>query len=85
MAQTTGLVQRLKLTNGLVLAWAYIGPTSSNTTLLIIKQPTPLSPDEVALRAAMAEALSAALSTRQQVVATHADNDVEITALQVNA
>ena len=47
MAQTTGFVQRLKLTNGLVLAWAYIGPASNNTTLLIIKQPTPLSPDEV--------------------------------------
>ena len=68
-----------------MLAWAYIGPTSSDTTLLIIKQPTPLSPDEVALRAAMAEALSAALATRQQVIATHADNDVDITALQVNA
>ena len=82
MAQTTGLVQRLKLTPGLVLAWAYIGPSATNTTLLIVMQRTN-DPVDIAARASMAEALSAALTSGKQVIATHKDNLAEIDVLEV--
>jgi hypothetical protein len=85
VAQTQGLVQRLKLTDTQILAWAYIGPTSSNTELLVILQPTGLGPEEAAFRGAMADALGTALASRQQVIAFHDDNGVEITALHIQA
>jgi hypothetical protein len=85
VAQTQGLVQRLKLTDTLILAWAYIGPTPSNTELLIVRSATGQPPDEAAFRGALAEALSAALASRQQVIASHDDNSAEITLLQVLA
>lgn len=82
MAQTQGQVQRLKLTSGLVLAWAYIGPSADNTTLLLVMQRTN-DPVDVAGRASMAEALSGALASRNEVIASHADNTAEITMVQV--
>lgn len=82
MAQTTGFVQRLKVTPGLVLAWAYIGPAADNTTLLVVMQRTD-EPTDVSGRASMAEALSGALTSGKQVIATHDDNSAEITVLQV--
>jgi len=85
MATTEGLVQRLKLTTGAVLAWAYIGPTSTSTTLLLVMQDSAGDPAEVAFRASMAEALSAALASRQEVVATHEDDSAAITQLQIVA
>jgi hypothetical protein len=85
VAQTQGLVQRLKLTDTQILAWAYIGPTPTNTELLIVISPAGQPPDEAAFRGALAEALSGALSSRQQVIASHGDNDAEITLLQVLA
>lgn len=85
MAQTQGVVQRLKLTDTLILAYAYIGPTPSNTELLIVRSATGQPPDEAAFRGALAEALSAALASRQEVIASHDDNSAEITLLQVLA
>ena len=85
MAETQGLVQRLKLTDTLILAFAYIGPTPTDTELLIVESGTGQPPDEAAFRGALAEALSAALSSRQQVIASHDDNDIRITLLQVLA
>lgn len=85
MAQTQGLVQRLKLTDTQILAYAYIGPTPTNTELLIVRSATGLPPDEAAFRGALAEALSGALASRQQVIASHDDNNIEIALLQVLA
>jgi hypothetical protein len=82
MAQTTGLVQRLKLTPGLVLAWAYIGPSPTDTTLLLVMQRND-DPIDVAAHASMAEALSGALASGKEVIATHEANLAEITVLQV--
>jgi hypothetical protein len=85
VAQTQGLVQRLKLTDTLILAWAYIGPTPTDTELLIVRSATGQPPDTAAFRGALAEALSSALASRQQVIATHDNNNIEITLLQVLA
>ncbi len=83
--QTQGLVHRLKLTDTLILAWTYIGPTANTSELLVILSPTGQPPEEAAFRGAMAEALSTALATRQSVIAFHDDNGVEITMLQLEA
>jgi len=85
VAETQGLVQRLKLTDTQILAFAYIGPSPTDTELLIIESAVGEPPDEAAFRGALAEALSAALSSRQQVIASHDDNDIRITLLQVLA
>lgn len=82
MAETTGFVQRLKLTPGLVLAWAYIGPSATDTTLLLVMQRDD-DPINVAAQATMAEALSGALASGKEVIATHEANLAEITVLQV--
>jgi hypothetical protein len=82
MAETTGFVQRLKLTPGLVLAWAYIGPSPTDTTLLLVMQRDD-DPIDVAAHASMAEALSGALASGKEVIATHEANLAEITVLQV--
>ncbi len=85
MAQTTGLVQRLKLTSPSVLAWAYVGPTPTNTELLIIMAPAGISAEDAAYRASMADALAAALVGQKQVRVTHGANSAEITAVQIPA
>jgi hypothetical protein len=85
VAETQGLVQRLKLTDTQILAFAYIGPSPTNTELLIVESGAGQPPDEAAFRGALAEALSAALSSRQQVIASHDVNDIRITLLQVLA
>jgi hypothetical protein len=82
MAETRGVVQRLKLTSGSILAWAYIGPSPTNTRLLLVEQAA-TDPAAIAFRASMAEALSGALLSRREVIATHGDNDAVITMLQV--
>ena len=84
MAQTQGLVQRLKLTTGSILAWAYIGPAANSTTLLIVTQES-VDPADIAAQASMAEALSGALVSGKQVIATHDTNSSEITVLEVLA
>jgi hypothetical protein len=82
MAETRGVVQRLKLTSGSILAWVYIGPSPTNTKLLLVKQDA-ADPAGTAFRTSMAEALSGALVSRREVIATHADNDAAITMLQI--
>jgi hypothetical protein len=82
MPDTQGFVQRLKLTEGFVLAWAYIGPSATNTTLLLVTHRS-TDPVDIAAHASMAEALSGALASGRQVIATHAANRADIDVLQV--
>jgi hypothetical protein len=82
MAVVQGLVQRLKLTSGFVLAWAYIGPSPTSTTLLLVTQRT-TDPIDIAARASMADALSSAFAVGRQVSATHADNSADIDMIEV--
>lgn len=83
MAQTRGFVHRLKVTMPSILAWAYIGPTATNTELLIIMAPAGLSAEDAAYRASMADALGVALAAQKEVVAFHANNSAEITAVHM--
>lgn len=83
MAETQGFVQRLKITSGSVLAWAYIGPSPTDTTLLLVLQETGGSAAEIAFRASMAEALSSALASGREVTVTHGDDDATITVVDI--
>ncbi len=83
MAQTQGFVQRLKLTPGLILAWVYIGPSDTASTLLLIRQDSN-DPADIAARASMAEALSGALAAQREVTVFHGDDDVLITTVTVD-
>ncbi|HVL22817.1 MAG TPA: hypothetical protein VM450_01975 [Thermomicrobiales bacterium] len=85
MAQTRGFVQRLKVTNSIVMAWAYIGPSPTDTELLIVMAPANLPAEDAATRGAIADALGAALASQTEVIAFHGDNSAEITALQIPA
>ena len=83
MAQTRGFVHRLKVTSPSILAWAYIGPTATNTELLLVLAPLNLTAVDAAYPASMADALAVALSTNKEVVAFHPDNGAEITAVHL--
>jgi hypothetical protein len=81
MAETTGLVQQLSVFAG-PLACAWIGPTATNTEVLVI------SSDGSAASTAFAETviqtLSAAATNYRAVVAGHGDSDAAITSLQID-
>jgi hypothetical protein len=83
MAETRGFVQRLKVTSSIVMAWAYIGPSPTDTELLIVMAPAGLPAEDAATRGAIADALGAALVSQTEVVAIHGDNSAEITSLQL--
>jgi hypothetical protein len=85
MAQTTGLVQRLKVTPPPILAWVYIGPTAADTDLLLILQAAGAPPEEAAFQASMVDALSYALVSSHEVIATHGASDILITQVELRA
>lgn len=83
MAQTIGLVQRLKVTPPPILAWVYIGPAPEDTQVLVVLQPNNAGPEDAAFRASMVDFLGSALVTRTQVITTHDNNGVEILSVEV--
>lgn len=85
MAQTTGLVQRLKITPPRVLAWAFIGPTPTDTTLLLILQDSNPTPEDAAANASMVDALAYAQVSNREVIVTHGTNDALITMVELRA
>ena len=64
MAQTTGLVQSLKITTGEVLAHVYIGPSPTAVTALFVSGTTD-QPTDISVRTSMVEALSRGSRFRQ--------------------
>lgn len=85
MAQTTGLVQRLKVTSPPILAWVYIGPSAVDTDLLLVVQDAAAPPEEAAAQASLVDALSYALVSNLEVIATHGSADILITTVELNA
>lgn len=83
MAVTTGIVQRLKITNPPILAWVYIGPAPNNTEFLFIPQPPNAGAEDAAFRGSMVDALSAAMIAGRQVKASHPNNGAEITMVEL--
>jgi hypothetical protein len=85
MAETRGVVQRLKITPGAFRAWAYIGPSPTNTTLLLVPSGAAGDAADIAAHASMADALSAALVSRRAVKAVHGDDNATITQIEFEA
>jgi hypothetical protein len=80
MATTVGFVQRLTVLQP-SLACAFIGPAPANTTILLVQGNPGDTPAQLAFKTSIVDALSAAMTTRQQVQAEHGDTDSNITGL----
>lgn len=85
MAVKIGRIHRLKVTSPPILAWVYIGPAANDTDLLVIIQPDDLGPEEAAYRASMVDALGTALISQHEVRATHADDGIGITMVELRS
>jgi hypothetical protein len=84
MAQTQGLVQRLTVAPGSALACAFIGPTPTNTEVLVVLRENSQSAAEGSFENNLVDILSSAAVSRREVVAFHADNDARITAIRID-
>ena len=84
MAETRGLVQRIKLDPFLRAGyWVYIGPSPTNTTLFSIGL-NDQAPG-ILRRRSMAEVLNGALFARREVIVTHPQEGFGIIGLEVVA
>jgi hypothetical protein len=81
MAETTGLVQQLNVLPG-TTACAWIGPTSSNTELLVVTNDG--SDAEIAFAGSLVQTLAAAATNFRAVVAFHGDSDAIISSLRID-
>jgi hypothetical protein len=81
MATTTGLVQQLSVFSG-PIACAWIGPTSTNTEVLVVTSDGTTA--DIAFAESLIQTLSAAATNYRAVVATHGDSDAAITGLTID-
>jgi hypothetical protein len=82
MAETRGLVQRVKLDPTFQDGyWVYVGPSPTNTTLFAvgIGDQNP----QVLRRTTMAVLLTGALVSRREVIITHGASTFQIAGLEV--
>jgi hypothetical protein len=82
MAETTGLVQQLLVFSG-PSACAWIGPTATNSEVLVVSSNTGSTAD-VALAESLIQTLSAAATNYRAVAAAHGDTDAAITSLRID-
>jgi hypothetical protein len=80
VAETSGLVQKLSVGQSFSCAW--IGPTPTNTELLLVTSSG--SAADAAFAGSLVDTLSAALTNYRAVVAVHGDHDAKITALRID-
>lgn len=81
MAETTGLVQQLSVFSG-PIACAWIGPTSTNTEVLVVANDG--TDADIAFAGSLIQTLAAAATNFRAVVASHGDTDAAITALNID-
>ena len=79
MAETKGLLQRLKVTVGSPTYFA-VGPSPANTVVFFIEH---AAGDTTA--AAMVAALASAMVARREVIAIHETNTAEATGLRIES
>lgn len=86
MAETKGLVQKLKIIPGAgnsSFACAFIGPSPTNTELLLVLRENTDSAHAGSFKNSMVDALATAMVGRREVVAVHGDTDALITGLRI--
>jgi hypothetical protein len=84
VAETVGLVQKLKWNAPLSALFAYLGPDPASTTLLVVVLGTADPPAVLHAKRGMMRLLEAAQLGGYPVVAAHADNDSAITRLRID-
>jgi hypothetical protein len=86
MAQTIGLVQRIFIGEASATegnACVFIGPTPANVELLILRRRASDPAHTAAFLISMLDALTQALTSRHEVVASHNDSDAIIYSVEV--
>lgn len=83
MAETTGLVQQLKVDIGGV-SYVLIGPNQSNVTSLTVQRTASDTREQASVKDDIVNALGAAMVAYRQVTAVHGDTDSSITQLRVD-
>ena len=81
MAATTGLVQRIFMDSAgvsSVEACVFIGPTPTNTEVLLLRRQASEPAHTAAFMTSMLDGLAQALASRREVVASHNDSDAYI-------
>jgi hypothetical protein len=84
MAETQGLVQKLKILPASSLAFVYIGPTPTNTSLLLISRSSSDSAEVGAFKSNMVDAMAAAQFAHREVVAVHDASSSQITDMRID-
>ena len=83
MAETTGLVQQLKVDTTTSIAQALIGPNANNVTALMVQRTAADSREVASSKDDIVNALAAAMVAYREVVAVHGDTDSFITQLRI--
>lgn len=89
MATTTGLVHKVKLNYALSVAWAYIGPSATNSQLFFVLFSSESiaffknEQREAAFLSLMVEQLISGMLAQREVTVYHGDQDSQITAVEV--
>lgn len=84
MPTIIGYVQSLDIIAGSTYAKAGIGPTPSDTELLVIISESTDDTRDLLIKSAMIDALSTALATRREVTAVYDEDDNRIQIVQMD-
>ena len=82
MAETRGLVQRLKVSTGGV-TYAYVGATANNTAAFFVQRTSGDTREQASMKDDIVSALAAAQAAYREVVVVHGDGASEITTLRI--
>ncbi len=83
MAETKGLVQKLKIDSG-GATWLYVGPSPTNTAIFFITRGAGDTAVQASVKDDMVAAASAAMVARREVVAVHDVASSEVTTLRID-
>lgn len=83
MAETTGLVQKLKMNVG-TATYVYIGPSPTNTSALFVTRTAGDTAEQASVKDDIVAALASAMVARREVVAIHPDTSSEVTGLRID-
>ncbi len=85
MGQVTGLVQQVKYNPLLDVAFIWVGPTSTNTTLYYVLRRYSDDEPQASIKESMIDALTAAMFNRRAVILTTSNSvPQEIISAQIN-
>lgn len=84
MADTKGLVQKLKMNVGTATTYVYIGPSPTNTSPFFVSRVAGDTAEQASVKDDIVATLASAMVARREVVAIHADTSSEVTGLRID-